>query len=80
MGKEAIKDAEKVLVDLMEILQIMIDSQEEKVRNMYMGELASDYVRYIDSIARKDALNSLKSYLIGRMNGKYLPISKGYKD
>lgn len=58
---------EKLLEDLMEVLQFLIDREEDKMRNMYMGELASDYVRYIDSLARKDALNSFKSYWIGRM-------------
>jgi hypothetical protein len=64
---------EKILEDLMIVMQIMIDRLDKEIRNLNIEDKTVIF-RYLDLLARKDAINSLKSYLIGRIGDIKLPI------
>lgn len=68
---------EELLGELMRTLQFLIDREQEKLERICLGEEdISNYVRYIEAMAKRDALNFFKSYWIGLMKSDKLVLNK----
>jgi hypothetical protein len=58
---------EGLLEDIFDVLQDLIDGEDSRLK----GIMESN-AKYVEHLAKKDALNSLKSFIIGKLGTKTL--------
>ena len=64
------KDQEELLEDIFQTLGDMIARLESEKKGLFNN--CSSHLNYIELSAKRDALNSLKSYILGRTGKKTL--------